>query len=63
LPETAKDAARAKGGERYDRFLEALGRGLAQGPKLRQEISEDVQSPAPNAPEQLGRMVHARAGA
>lgn len=52
LPETVQDAARAKGGERYDRFLEALGRRLAKGPKLRQEISEDIQSPEPDAPEQ-----------
>lgn len=48
LPEAAQAAASAKGGERYDRFLEALGRRLARGPRLRQEISEDVQSPAPD---------------
>lgn len=48
LPETAQAAARAQGGERYDRFLEALGRRLAQGPRLRQEISEDVQLSQPN---------------
>ncbi|KJF71745.1 MULTISPECIES: CopG family transcriptional regulator [Agrobacterium] len=41
LPETGQAAARAKGGERYDKFLEALGRRLANGPKLRQEVSED----------------------
>jgi len=34
-------AARAQGGERYDRFLEALGRRLASGPKLRQEMPEE----------------------
>lgn len=43
-PEAAQEAARAKGGERYDKFLEALGRRLAQGPKLGQEISKDVQA-------------------
>jgi predicted transcriptional regulator len=43
LPETAQAAARAKGGERYDKFLEALGRRLAKGPRLRQELSEDVR--------------------
>ena len=43
LPEAAQASARAKGGERYDRFLEALGRRLAKGPKLRQEIAEDTQ--------------------
>ncbi|PRD43074.1 CopG family transcriptional regulator [Phyllobacterium phragmitis] len=42
LPEAAQVAARAKGGERYDKFLEALGRRLAKGPKLRQEVLEDV---------------------
>ena len=42
LPEPAAQAARAKAGERYKAFVAALGRRLAQGPKLRQEISEDV---------------------
>lgn len=42
LPEPAQAAARAKAGERYDAFVVALGRRLAKGPKLRQEISEDV---------------------
>lgn len=41
-PEAAQAAARAKGGERYDRFLEALGRRLAKGPRLRHEVSEDA---------------------
>ena len=41
LPEPAAQAARAKAGERYDQFVIALGRRLAKGPKLRQEISED----------------------
>ena len=42
LPEPAAQAARAKAGERYEAFITALGRRLAKGPKLRQEISEDV---------------------
>ena len=42
LPEPAAQAARAKAGERYDAFITALGRRLAQGPKLMQEVSEDV---------------------
>lgn len=42
LPDTAQAAARAKAGERYDSFLDALGRRLAKGPKLRQEIGEDI---------------------
>ncbi len=48
LPEPAQAAARAKAGERYDAFVAALGRRLAQGPKLRQEISEDVPADAGN---------------
>ncbi|MBX9813467.1 MAG: CopG family transcriptional regulator [Qipengyuania sp.] len=46
LPEPAQAAARAQGGERYDAFVAALGRRLAKGPKLRQEISEDVSGVA-----------------
>lgn len=42
LPEPAQAAARAQAGERYDGFVAALGRRLAKGPKLREEISEDV---------------------
>lgn len=45
LPEGAEPAARAKGGERYDKFLEALGRRLAKGPLLRLEISEEILRP------------------
>lgn len=42
LPEPAAQAARAKSGERYDAFVTALGRRLAKGPKLQQEIAEDA---------------------
>lgn len=42
LPEPAAKAAKAKVGERYEAFITALGRRLAQGPKLRQEVSEDA---------------------
>jgi predicted transcriptional regulator len=45
LPEPAANAAKAKVGERYEAFVTALGRRLAQGPKLRQEVSEDVSGP------------------
>ena len=45
LPEPAQAAARAQAGERYDAFVAALGRRLAKGPKLRQEISEDIAEP------------------
>lgn len=42
LPEAAQAAARAKGSERYDKFLDALGRRLAKGPRLKQEMPEDM---------------------
>ena len=43
LPEPAAQAARVKAGERYENFITALGRRLAKGPTLRQEIPEDVR--------------------
>ncbi len=49
LPEPAQAAARAKGAERYDAFLDALGRRLAKGPALRQEIVEEVEAPIQDA--------------
>lgn len=42
LPEPAAQGARAKAAARYEAFVTSLGRRLAQGPKLRQEISEDI---------------------
>ncbi|MFG1265386.1 MULTISPECIES: CopG family transcriptional regulator [Xanthobacter] len=42
LPEPAAQAARAKAGERYEAFVAALGRRLAKGPTLTQEVSEEV---------------------
>lgn len=48
LPEPAAQAVRAKAAERYEAFIAALGRRLANGPKLRQEISDDVGSPDPS---------------
>lgn len=42
LPEPAAHAARAKLSERYAAYTSALGRRLAKGPQLRQEIVEDV---------------------
>lgn len=46
LPDAAQPAAQAKGRERYQGFVEALGRRLAKGQSLAQEISEDVESGA-----------------
>src|SRR5437660_10759031 len=45
LPDTAQPAAQAKGRERYEGFVEALGRRLAKGRSLAQEISQDVVPP------------------
>ncbi|MCB4767684.1 CopG family transcriptional regulator [Ancylobacter sp. Lp-2] len=45
LPEPAAQAARAKVSERYAAYTSALGRRLAKGPQLRQEIVEDVVGP------------------
>ena len=44
LPDVAQPAAQAKGRERYEGFVEALGRRLAKGQTLAQEISQDVIS-------------------
>ncbi|MFG1316857.1 CopG family transcriptional regulator [Xanthobacter autotrophicus] len=41
LPEPAAQATRAKAGGRYEAFVAALGRRLAKGPRLAQEIAED----------------------
>jgi hypothetical protein len=41
LPGTAQQAAQAKGRERFESFLEALGRRLASGQTLLREVSID----------------------
>ena len=41
-PDTAQPAAQTKGRERYEGFVEALGRRLARGQTLAQEISLDI---------------------
>ena len=42
LPDTALTAAQTKAHERYEGFVEALGRRLARGRKLADEVSLDV---------------------
>lgn len=42
LPEAAQAAAQAKGKERYEGFVEALGRRLARGASFTREVSEEV---------------------
>src|SRR4051812_10998559 len=44
LPDTAQAAAQAKGRERYQGYIEALGRRLAKGQTLAGEISQDLPS-------------------
>lgn len=41
-PEAERAALRRQGGDRYDAFMAALGRRLAKGPKVRQEIVEEI---------------------
>jgi predicted transcriptional regulator len=53
LPDTAQPAAQAKGRERYEGFVEALGRRLAKGQTLAQEISQDVAA-KDRVPDQTG---------
>ncbi|MGL3104757.1 CopG family transcriptional regulator [Bradyrhizobium sp. BR 1432] len=53
LPDTAQPAAQAKGRERYDSFVEALGRRLAKGQSFAKEVSSDVQ-PSDEGPEKSG---------
>ena len=42
LPDSAQAAAQAMGRERYEGFVEALGRRLAKGQSLAREISQEV---------------------
>jgi predicted transcriptional regulator len=52
LPEHSSPTARAKGAERYDRFVEALGRRLSSGSTILKEVSiesHDVGSAARQA--------------
>ncbi|MFC7695398.1 CopG family transcriptional regulator [Bradyrhizobium sp. GCM10028915] len=50
LPEQSSPAARAKGGERYDRFVEALGRRLSSGSTVLKEVSMESSDPGSTAP-------------
>lgn len=42
LPEQSSPGARAKGAERYDRFVEALGRRLSSGSTILKEVSIEL---------------------
>jgi len=52
LPADAQAAAQVKGRERYESFIEALGRRLANGATLSQEIPNDVISSEPRDDDQ-----------
>lgn len=49
LPDTTQAAAQAKGKERYQSFVEALGRRLAKGQVLADEIVRETPSEKPDA--------------
>ena len=52
LPDTAQAASQAKGRQRYEGFVEALGRRLARGRTLADELTADVAgSGSENRPE------------
>jgi hypothetical protein len=44
LPDTAQQAAQTKGHERYQGFLEAVGRRLAHGKSLIDEITSEIDA-------------------
>ena len=44
LPEQTQASARAKGAERYEGFVQALGRRLSKGPSFIREVSLDIGS-------------------
>ena len=46
LPDTAQAAARSKGRERYEAYIEALVRRLAKGQSLAKELAQDVDRQA-----------------
>ena len=47
LPNDAQAAAQAKGRERFEGFVEALGRRLQKGQRFLREIPEDIRRQAP----------------
>lgn len=44
LPEVARNSARAKGAERFEGFMESLGRRLATEDRFLKELARDVDS-------------------
>jgi hypothetical protein len=54
LPDTAQAAAQTNGRARYDGFVEALGRRLARGRTLADEIVKDIAAEPDSTPEAGG---------
>ncbi len=54
LPDTAQAAAQAKGRERYEGFVEALGRRLARGRTLADELVADIAAAEPGSAAETG---------
>jgi predicted transcriptional regulator len=54
LPDTAQAAAQAKGRERYEGFVEALGRRLARGRTLADELVTDIAAAEPGKAAETG---------
>lgn len=50
LPDTMQAAALAKGKERYEGFVEALGRRLAKGQMLADEVTNELPNKHPDQP-------------
>lgn len=44
LPDSAQASARAKGAERFESFMQTLGRRLATGDRFLKELSRDIAS-------------------
>src|ERR1700724_1914089 len=55
LPDAAQAAAQAKGKERYDGFVEALGRRLARGRTLADELVTDIPAAEPGHAAEIDR--------
>jgi predicted transcriptional regulator len=54
LPDTAQAAAQTSGRARYDGFVEALGRRLARGRTLADEVVKDIAAEPDSTPEAGG---------
>jgi len=54
LPDTAQAAAQTNGRARYDGFVEALGRRLARGRTLADEVVKEIAAEPNSAPEAGG---------